>query len=189
MLGHMLRLLPLLALALLCGAAKPAKSKKAKKAPPPKVVAPVGPAWASQPPKFATDASGRAFVAVGRSDDDRHPEAAEDDARQAIGALVARWQEKALRCAHQASETQVTAQKGHDKGALIDVTLTQATSVALYKEAVVERGALGKTAVVLMRHDLESMIQGITYDTSRSDNLRAAVKSCGQQAFDELARL
>jgi hypothetical protein len=188
MLKHMLRVLSLVALALLCGAAKPTKSKKGKKAPA-KIVAPVGPAWASQPPKFSADGQTRAFVAVGKSDDDRHPEAAEDDARQAIGGLVAKWQERTLKCANQASETQVTAQKGNSKGALLDVTLTQATSVALYKEAVVERGALGKTAVVLMRHDLESMIQGITYDTSRSENLRAAVKSCGQKAFDDLARL
>lgn len=184
----MLRALPLLALALLTtGATKSSKSKKAKKAP--VVVAPVGPAWATQKPRCVTDDKGRAFVAVGKSDDPRHPESAEDDARQALGGLIASWQERALRCAQKSSETQVSAQKGNDKGALLDVTLTHATSVALYKEEVVERSALGPTAVVLMKHDLGSMIEGITYDTSRSENLRAAVKRCGEQAFDELAKL
>jgi len=160
-----------------------AEAKKSKKKPPPP---PPGPAWSAWNPRYAKDASGKAFLAVGKTDDAAHPEAAEDDARQKIGQLVATWQEKTLACAKQASESKVSAHSEHAKGAALDFEVETATAVSLYDEKVAERATVGKAALVLMRHDLQKMIDSIAIDASRSEGLRAAVKLCGEKTFDAL---
>ncbi|MBS2029195.1 MAG: hypothetical protein JST54_14935 [Deltaproteobacteria bacterium] len=172
----------LLSILLLATTAEAKKSSK-KKPPPP----PPGPAWAAWNPKYLKDTSGKGFVAVGKTDDAAHPEAAEDDARQKIGQLVATWQEKTLACAKQASEAKVTAKSGTLKGDAVDFTIETATAVSLYDEKVLERATVQKSALVLMRHDLQKMIDSIAIDSSRSDGLRAAVKLCGEKTFDALA--
>jgi hypothetical protein len=177
------KLTVLLAATLLTGAAKPKRSTK-KHAPPPP---PPGPAWAGQAPRYVRDAAGRGFVAVGRTDDPKHPEAAEDDARQKLGQLIAAWQEKTLACARQASEAKVTATSQQKKGLSMDITVETATTVSLYDEQVAEHGTQGSASLVLMRQDLGKMMTGIEYDASRSQGMRDAVKGCGEKTFDALA--
>jgi hypothetical protein len=156
------------------------KGKVVKKAPP---APPPGPAWAQKLENYVQSPA-RAFVAVGQAGD---AAAAEDDARQHLGSMVAAWQERALKCGMQASEQKVTANNANLKGSLVSVEISREISVALYKDEVGEKAAQDGKQYVQVRHSLESMMQGIEYDTGRSDGLRAAVKVCGEKAFDALA--
>jgi hypothetical protein len=164
-----------------------AKGKPTKTKEPPKAAAPE---WLSWKPGCRIDGDHRDFVAVGRSEASGTPEAqatqAEDDARQHLGEAIASWQERVLKCAKKASESKVTASSTPGKG-LISFDIQTATEISIYQERVDARAPDGKRSAVLMKHDLNAMIVGIGSDSQRSAALREAVKTCGQQSFDELA--
>jgi hypothetical protein len=179
-----------LAMLVLLGAAPPKKlAKSSKKAPKP----PPSPAWVAWKPKAIQDDQGRGFVAVGRSDpandSPERSQKAEDDAHQQLGLLLATWQEHALRCAKQASETTVHKSSNANTGALVSFNIETETAVSFYEEKVVDRTSLDQRAIVLLRQDFDSLMKGISFDKDRSDALREAVRQCGEQAFAEVTGL
>ena len=186
----MLLALPLAVAVMFAAAdAPPKKGSKKSSAHAPK--APPGPEWLGWKPGCRLDAGKGALIAVGRSEEKGDAAAqttqAEDDGRQHLGEAVAAWQERCLRCAKQASETKVKATSSLGHG-LVNFTIESATEVSLYQEHVDARAPDGKRSAVLLKQDLEMLLNGIAYDDSRSAALREAVKECGQQAFDELAK-
>lgn len=148
------------------------------------------PEWVSWKPRYGV-APLKAFVAVGRSGetgpDDYKGEQAEDDARQKMGELVADWQERTLACARKASESSRSAKSRSGTGASLAWELQSETTVSFYRDRVVDRAYEGRTILVLLRHELAAMIDGVTADASRSAGLREAVGSCGEKAFDGLS--
>jgi hypothetical protein len=151
------------------------------------------PAWVGSGATLVKDAGGaRSFVSTGLSGElgpaEVRGEGAEDAARQAMGGLVAEWQDRVLACAGRERLSEVKARTRAATGALLSLELETSTSVSLYRARVAERAYVGRRIAVLLRHDLESMIAGIRADGERPASLREAVKACGEQAFDALVR-
>lgn len=151
------------------------------------------PAWASWKAKAAVDPIyGRVFLAVGRSGStgpaDWKSKEAEEAALQEMGQLLADWQEGALRCAKKASETVTKAKSNTGSGKLLDFSFESATTVSFYKDRVADRAYEGKVVVVLVRHELGHMVDGIRADPDRTEGLKEAVKTCGEKAFDALLK-
>lgn len=148
--------------------------------------------WAGKKPHLAGEGEARAFVATGRSGDagpaDFKNEEAMNAALEAMGQVIADWQEATLKCAKKESEKKVLGAKSGAKGLLLDFTIESAVTVSFYRPRVAARAYEGSRMLVLVRHELGSMMSGIAVDPDRSPALKEAVKRCGEQAFDDLAR-
>ena len=149
------------------------------------------PSWTKHASRLEKpDGAPRAFVATGRSGDfgpaDFKSGQAEEEAVQRLGALVADWQEAALRCARKESQARQVSAKSGSRGLLVDFEITQEIDVSLYRVRVTDRAYEGRYILVLMKHELAPLVAGVVADESRPAALREAVRICGEKAFDEL---
>lgn len=165
-----------------------AEAKPKRPAPPPEPEA--VPAWFSDGPRFDVGPGHpKRFVAPGRAtgpEGKPREQAADEEARQALGRLVAAWQERALRCAHKESLTRTDLKTG-DGHATLSLSTESATAVAFYDEQIDAHGLTDTATLALAHHDLAPFLKYVPGDVERPQSLRDAVAQCGEKAFDELA--